>query len=277
MISLAEASSYFDRTEALDADSGKLLFLCQLAPYDDSRRDSGSAYRRVMSVAPGTVMPAALSISIFGQVWLIGNKEIDGLEEMHRDKYVLQPSPSQLKVSRLPGFLAGTVATTRWACLEWAKDAKELEVSSNQPQEYYAYFPTGADVGIFDIVWQTGSAYLVRAVHPQASGYLRADCEKLDQALPAAAQITTRAYSASAGAYTAAAPVTVNALRVRWQSLYLYGSQADARFQEGDCSIVLPAATPIATSSGLSLAGASWQVLSVETLGGATVAHARPT
>lgn len=276
MMTLAQASTYFDRTPALDPDNDVVRFLCQIGPYDDSRRDAGGAYRRILSVASGTPMPAKRAIRVFGQVWLIGARQTDGLDDPHRDKYVLQPSEHKVSISRLPRFLSGTVAAACWASVEWAKDARELEASSNLPQTYYAYLPRGTDVRVQDVLWFSGSAFLVAATHEQPSGYTLANCSRLEQVLPEVATLTGRTYQPAQGSFLDSPAVNVSSLRVRWRSLYLYGSQDDARYQEGDYSVVLPPATVLDTATRLDLAGRLWQVISSEMLAGALVAHVRP-
>lgn len=275
MLSLADASSYFDRTEVRDPDTNAVLFKGQTDLYDDSRRDAGGAYRRILSVAPGTAMPSHGAIRIRGQVWLLGNIEKDGLEEEHRDKYVLQAAPVKHSVSRLSGFLTASVASSLWGSAEWVKDGKEVEVSSRSVQQYSLYFASSADVREYDVIWWGVSSYLALSVHQQASGFLVATCVKLEYA-PADATLNTRVYDPVLGEFASSVPTTVRALRVRWQSLFLYASEADARYVEGDCSIVLPAGTPVATKDTVTLAGTTWHVVSVETLGGAKVIHGRP-
>lgn len=275
MLTLAGASAYFDRTEVLDPVSGARLFYGQLAPYDDSKRDAASAYRRIMSVVPGTAMPAGGAVRVLGQVWLVGAKEVDGLELAHRDKYVLHPAQALHNASRLPGFLQGTVAATLWADVSWVRDGKELETSSRAVGLHTAYMPVGADVREYDILWAGADAYLVGSVHLQPSGFQSASCVKLEY--PAGnVTLSTRVYDAAAGSYSASVASTVKGLRVRWQSLYAYGSQADARFQEGDTSLVLPAGTVVKTSDTVVVSGATWGVLAVEAIGGAVVVHGRP-
>lgn len=275
MLTLAGASAYFDRTAARDPDTNALLFNCQVDAFDDSKRDAGGAYRRILSVAPGTQMPVGGAVRIRGQVWLVGALEKDGLEEEHRDKYVLQTAPVKHSVSRLSGYLSATVASSQWGSAEWQKDGKEVEVSSKHVQQYFLYFANSADVREYDVIWWGVSAYLALSVHPQASGFLVAPCVKLEYAA-ADATLNTRVYDPVLGEFASSVPTTVRALRVRWQSLFLYGSEADAHYTPGDCTLVLPYATPVATKDTITLAGTTWHVVSVETLGGATVVHGRP-
>lgn len=275
MLTLAEASTYFDRTEVLDADSGRILFLGQMDIYDDVRRDSGGAYRRILSVAPGTVMPAHRALRVHGVVWLAGGMESDGLETVHRDKYVLQRTQGRLSVSRLGAYLLGTPANLLWGAVEWVKDGKEINSSSRSHAQSTGYFAQGADVREYDIVDASGVMHLVTSVHPQPSGYLAATCVETEFPL-ANATLATRVYDPALGKYTASVSTTVPALRVRWQVLYEFASDADARFRPGDCVIALPAGTAVATKDTLTLAGELWAVQSVDNIGGAVVAHARP-
>lgn len=272
---LSEAASYFDRSAATVPETGKILFMGQIDPFDDSRRDSSAAYRRILSVRPGTAIPASRVVKMLGVVWMIGDMEPDGLEELHREKYVIQRAQSTLKVSRLSGFLAGTVASVLWSSAQWVKDAKQLEVSSVTPQIFDVSFPDGSDIRVQDVLWDDVTAYLVLAPHRQASGILSANCLKLDQALPIAANVATRTYSPTLGTYSTSAGTSVNALLVRWQSLFAYGSQAAERYQEGDVAIVLPTAAAATTATVVTLSGVTYQTLAVLDIAGAVVLHAR--
>lgn len=275
MMKLADAAAYFDRTPVLNPDNGGLLFRGQLEPYDDSRRDAGAAYRRILSVKPGTRMPAGRAVKVFDQVWLVGTKQVDGLAAAHRDKYVLQAAHQKLTVYRLPDFLTATAALTSWAAVEWLKDMKQIEVDSRAHEQCNVYLPAGLDVQVRDVLAYEGSALLVLETHEQPSGYLVATALRLEQALPADATLVRRTFVPASGAFTEAAPEAVKCLRVRWQSLFEYGSQADERYQEGDCSLVLPAGASVSTRDRITLDGQTWAVVATDTLAGAPVAHAR--
>jgi hypothetical protein len=276
MLTLADASSYFDRTEVVDPDTGALLFRGQIDPFDDAKRDAGGAYRRVLSTAPSVVLPVSRALRAMGEVWLAGLQETDGLEQVHRRKYVLQQAPDKFNVSRLPGFLTATAVASLWGAVKWVKDGKEIDTSSRSVPVYGFHFASGSDVREYDVLWSGTQAYLVNAVHPQASGFLGATALKLEHAA-VDATLATRTYDPVSGSYTASTPSTVKALRVRWQSLFLYGSEAEARYREGDCSMVLPAGTSVATKDTLTLGTETWRVVSSEDLGGAVVVHGAPT
>lgn len=273
---LSEAASFFDRVEIRDSATLKTLFKGQIDPYDDSKRDANAAYRRILSVRPGTAIPVSRSVYFFDAHWLIGTAETDGLDEQHRTKYVAQRAYVQLKVSRLSGFLSGAVVVTLRASPQWVKDAGQEEVSSFTPQKFDIFLPAGADVRVQDILWEAGVAYLVLAPHEGASGFLVAHALKLDSVLPVAATLTTRSYNAVTGGYSNSVATAINALPVRWQSLFVYGSQASERYQEGDVALVLPAGTVASTQTLLTVSGVTYQALTVLNLSGAVVLHGRP-
>jgi hypothetical protein len=275
MMKLADAAAYFDRTPVLNPDNGIRLFSGQLDPFDDSRRDAGAAYRRVLSVKPGTRLPTNRAVRIFDQVWIVGSKETDGLAGPTRDKYVLQRADQKITVYRLPGFLTSSSVASYWGGVEWFKDSKEIEVDSRLPQQCYVFMQLGAAVQERDVLTYAGAALLVLATHEQPSGYTVATALRLDQSVTGTASITQRIYMPGTGAFASAAPLSVACLQVRWQSLFEYGSQADERYQEGDCSLVLPVGTSITTRDRIDYGGVTWSVVATDTLAGALVAHAR--
>lgn len=281
MLTLAQASSFFDRTAVFDPTGSTRLFYGQVGNFDDSRRDAGSAYRRILSITPGTTLPNPAAVNIHGQVWLVGSKEIDGLEEMHRDKYVLQACTAEYSLSSLSVYVSGAVSPStlkRWAGVEWVKDGKEIGSSSDTVRFYTVFLPSGTPVRERQVVVSPlgGEVYLVMSVHTLPSGFVSANTVRLDSTLTTS-QITPRAYSAATGAYTLGAAATVACLQVRWQNLFAYDTEAEARYQEGDETLVFPSGTPVNTASLITYAGRTWRAVSVDDLGGAVTVHARPT
>lgn len=274
MMKLAAAAAFFDRTPVTGADTPNLLFYGQLDPFDDSRRDAGSAYRRILSVKPGTAMPANASVKILGQVWLVGAREADGLAVTHREKYVLQRADRKLSIYRLPGYLAGTPAAAAWANVDWLKDVKEIESDSRTPPQCTVTLPLGTDVRERDVVADAAGALLVLQVHNSAAGFTTAIALQLDAGSLATASIAPRTYAPGTG-FVDGTAYTTPALRVRWQSLFEYQSQADERFQEGDCSLALPANLTVTGRDRITFAGVVWSIVSSSLLAGALVAHVR--
>lgn len=274
MLTLADASGYFDRTPIHDAYTGALKFYGQVDPFDDSKRDSATAYRRVLSVKPGTMIPERRAVRILGACWLVGSSDLDGQGTAYREKYVMHPAPSTMLVTSLSGYLSGATPIANYGELAWLKDGKEDASSSRGVPMFTAYLAKGAALAEYDVIQVDGVAYLANPPHLQASGVLSATCARLEY-LPVDATLSTRTYDPAQGKYTASVATTVKCLRVRWQALFVYGSQADAKYQEGDCSLVMPSGTVLATKDTVTLGAQSWSVLAVEDIGGAVVAHGR--
>lgn len=272
MMSLAAASSYFDRTEVTDPFTGSLLCLAQIDPFDDSKRDAFSAYRRLLSTAPSVQIPEHRSIRALGQVWLVGEGEPDGLEDLHRRKYVIAPAKARLQVANLAGYLAGQASQEVYAAPYWNRDAKQMETSSAPVQLFDVFTPVA--VGAQKVLWSTDAAYLTLSPRPAASGLASAFALKLDHRAEAGL-VVTQAYSPAAGALTVTATTPVQLLRVRWQSLFEYDAQDDVKHANGDVSIVLPPGTAVDTASRIQAGGHVYQVVSSSVIAGTVVAHAR--
>ena len=276
MMSLADASSYFDTTEVLDAYSGELLFLAQVDPYDDSKRDAMVAYRRVLSVAPGTTIPTHRCVSIFGAIWLVaGEAEIDGLDEQHRVKYVLQAATGLLNIGTLTEFLDGAPAVTVYGFAGWVKDAKQIEESSDIANMFEILLPRATTVQPQQVLWDATTVYLSMSVRTLPSEFVGVSAVRLEQAEPLEAEITTRVYAPAQGTYVAGATNYPYALRARWLSLFKYDAQLAARYQEGDFVLALPEETEITTSSRVLFNEQNHSVLSVTVLPGGVAAHLR--
>lgn len=274
MMTLATASAYFDRTPVLDVDTSEVLFYGQVSPYEDSRRDTGTSYRRTLSVADSATIPASRLVKIHGTVWILGADEADGFVEVHRRKYVMQRADAKFAISRLADYVGGVISTSSWGTMEWTKDDRLNSESARAAPMYTAYFPSCADLRELDVIWYGANKYLVEDPHPTSSGLISARCTKLDFA-PGNSTISTRTYDPVQGKYTASTPSTVTCLRIRWQSMYYYNSQVTVNYQDGDCVLVFPVGTAIATKDSVTLLGYTWNVMSVNTLEGAVVVHAR--
>lgn len=276
MLTLAQASSYFDRTQAYDAYSGAPAFLCQVDPYDDSKRDAMVAYRRVLSVAPGVQIPAGRAVTIFDIVWLVaGEPEVDGLEQAHRVKYVMQMADGLLNMGTVTDFLAGTPARAVYGFPGWVKDAREEGESSSIAGMYELLVPLGTPAAPLQVFWQAGAAYLSLSARRLPSDFVGLTCLKLDQVAPVNATLQHRVFNAVAGTHTLGAAVSRPALRVRWQNLFRYDAQMDQRFQEGDFTLAFPLGTAIDHSTRVTFEGVQHRVLAVNEHPGVVAAHLR--
>lgn len=273
MMKLSQASAYFDRTPVTDPDTGAFLFKGQIDPFDDSRRDSGAAYRRILSVRPGTAMPIGRAVRALGDTWLVGMKEPDGLESLHREKHLLMQASRKLNASHLHEYLNGTYSGQRWAEPVWVKDAKQLETSSASPQMHDVFL--ALDVPVHTVLWDAQEAFLVTSPRRLASGLVAAHALKLEHA-PQAVALLRRTYNPTTGRYSTASPESVKCLKVRWQSLFEYDSPSDDRYQEGDVTVVAPLGANITTKDALEVsASETLQILATRNKTNVTLLHCR--
>jgi hypothetical protein len=274
-VELSQVSSFFDRTEVTDPVTGLTLFRCQLMAYDESRRDSYPAHRRVISVAPGTVIPPARALDIYGETWIVGSAHADGWESQHRVKYVIHKAGGPAAVYRLAGYLAGTPAAQMYGDLQWVTDKKELEVSSNVPQKHVAILPEGTALEGYDVVVVAGRAILVGSQSERVSGFTEGYGILQASAAPTSVQLISRTYSPATSSYTDTTSAPLAAMKVRWQELFAYEDQAAERFQEGDCTWVLPATAAVTTTSVIRHGSADFAVMAVRAAYGCKLVHAR--
>lgn len=291
MMTLQAASAFFDRTQAYDPYTGVKLFMCQIDPFDESKRDSSTSYRRVMSVADGTVIPGHRSVQALGVVWVVGDPEPDGMADIHRKKYVLVPTTGLLRVSTLSEFLAGQYQHSSWASVSWARDDKSQKNTSTPAQMYDIFI--GRDAPTASILWSETQAFLVNSWRPMPSGLGCAHSLRLEAGAENAT-ITTRKFDIVTGGYQTVGQINTQCLRVRWQNLFEYDAQTDQRFEEGDLSVVVAESVEIGlfgevialgaavgqgtvskTTSLLQVGGVRYQVLAVNSRSGVKVLHCR--
>lgn len=271
---LVDVATFFDRVPALDPVSGRTLFKCQLLAYDESKRDAFTAYRRIMSTNPTVTLPADHVVELHGVNWLVGEGQADGWEQAHRRKYVLHRAVGRAEVYRLASWLSGTPSSTPLGDLQWVKDVKELEVSSRSPQKFIAIFASPVDLREYDVVVFAGRAVLITSVMHSAAGYAEGT-GNLQETPLASLTLGQRTYNPATGGYTAGAATTVNAMKVRWQEIYAYEDQLAERYQEGDCTWVLPSTATVSTATELSYGTEKYTVLAIRTVAGCKAVHAR--
>ena len=170
---LRRVSRFFDRTAAYDPDTGAYLFRCQINNYDGSHRDAHAAYRRILSVAPGTALPASGTLRIFGENWLVAASMpmYDGLREIHRQRHVMQMSTGKVEMFSLPAYLAGEQPDKAWADVQWVVGTKEKDYSSDSPQIYDVYFPINHRLPPHRVLRHGGNVYLGQFQYDSAAGF----------------------------------------------------------------------------------------------------------
>lgn len=272
---LAAAASYFDDQILTDA-YGTATIRGQFDLFDDSKRDGVSTRRRILSVAPDTVIPARRALRFDGYVWLVGsgNPDYFGASAIRR-KYVLHEADGLAQIRTLAEFLSGVAGLSAYAALEWVKAIKEIDESSELTDMMSVVLASTESPPGLGILTLSGKHYLLREPHESSAGFMAVLVEEVKEPAIEVGSFTGRTYEPVSDTWTgASAPVSF--LRLRWQSHFRYLSQRTPTYQAGDDVLVClqSAATPKANDR-ITLSDGAWQVISARPEGGCWSLHAR--
>lgn len=275
---LHDTANYFDRVSVRDAYT--LVEACkgQLDLYDDVQRDGITAVRRVLSVRPGTVMPARRAVRLDGDDYLMSEK---GAPDYHlgteiRRKYILHRSDGLAEIKTILQELTNVQGTSAHAGVVWLKGSKEVDESSDLTNHNTLYFAKGEPVQVgyvtrLDTIW-----YVIRGVYATQSGFIAAVADQLDTPHFDTVAYNSRVYNPVTDAY-ATTTVNVKALRLRWQTHFEYLSPASAKFDEGDDVVMVAAAAVATPTTGdtIMLADGLRRVEAMYSVGGVWQLHVR--
>lgn len=268
-------STYFDNLEFRDAYSNAVAFFGQLDLFDEAKRDSETALRRIISTSATALIPARRAVRAGGIVYLIGQPHQDSFQGIQvRVGYASQKAGPLASILSLDEACLGLPGTVAYASRAWIKDTAFSEQSSIINSQYHINFGITENVKAADIVRASGDYFVVRSVSEGESGLLIATCDLLKGVAPEPATIQAGAYSATTETFTGA-PVTAPVLALRWQSLFAYGGGQADPFAAGDIQIVAAkSSVTMIPGARVTLSSGIWTVLSVVSVGAAWVCRA---
>lgn len=260
-------TAYFDRMECLDAYTGAHAFLGQLGLYDDSKRDSETVQRRIISTAAGSPVPARRAVLAGGQVYMLGRSIPDSfLGSLSRAGHIAHQADGLASVQTLGEACTSEPGLLAYAARSWVKDAAFSQQSSTLEPRYHIHFCDTEPVVENRLVTLAGTLHIVRSVNHGAAGMLVTTCDELRGAALEQANITVGTYSATTET-TVGAVVGAQVLRVRWQSLFAYGGGHSPAFEAGDIQVAVAKSTATVSPGALiTLPDGVWRVVSVSTL-----------
>lgn len=247
---LTQAAKRFDHLVCSDAYTPSVTFKCQIDLYDDSRRDGLTAQRRILSVAPDVVIPSRRCIALGGEYWLVGEGNPDYfMSGIIRVKYIIQRSPHLGVVKTLEEVLHSLPGVVAYVYKSWVKSVKEIEFSSEMPNQYELFFSTTEAVAPGQMVQADGRWYLIRSVHDSAGGLLAAVADELSEPALTTVTMLQRAYQPITDDY-ATNPLVVPAVRLRWQNHFQYRQQGAEAYKPGDIVLIVPKSQVATVKSG---------------------------
>lgn len=240
--------------------------LGQLDLFDDGRRDSPTAGRRTLSVAPGTVIPTRKALTLGNYVWLVGNSNPDYFgADMIRNKYTLHQADGRATIQTFGQYLRVAGGVSAFAGAEWVKAAKEVDESStlyDVMQGMFASIESLPDVGMMSL---NGISYLLREPHLTSAGFQSATLDEIKGLAKESGSFNSRTYDPVEDVWTDAS-TAVTFIRLRWQTHFQYLAKRTLHFVEGDDVLVcLKSAAMPKANDKVTLADGVFQVLTVQT------------
>lgn len=271
---LKNVAKYFNTTVCRDAYTGGFLFNGQLDVYSEGVRDGVTVQRRVLEVAPGTLVPTRRAIEFGGDYWLMGTDNFDIWKGEHiRDKYALHKASGLAQVQPLTAFFNGALPLKAYAGGVWIKTAKQIDEDSEEFNQSAVYFARGEDVQPNQIVYLEGRYHHVREVYPSTAGHQAALVETIEE--PFQGTLVVESAGLDPRTELPIAGANYPALRLRWQSDFRYLSQITPKFETGDTQLVIAAANNVKPGALVSFDGDKYIVVNSQIQRGVRYVHAR--
>jgi len=244
---LVAAAQAFNKSLCSDGYSGQPLFYGQLGLFDDNKRDSETAERRILSVADGTALPARRVIELAGSRYILGHSNPDTFRgQVIRRGIVLHEATSKATLLTLAQACLLQTGVSAWAGRAWVKNAAFTEQSSHLAPEHHLHVAVGEPLVENMLAIFEGQTMVVRAVVDGAAGTRVGLCDVLPA--PAIEVVTAGAsvYDPISDTMTGTT-ASIRVVRVRWQSMFRYGSKGAPSFGPDDIQVVIAKAayTPL--------------------------------
>lgn len=261
---LQSVARAFNNTECFDAYSGALAFEGQFNLYDDTKRDSETAERRILSVAPEASLPERLVVEAAGTHWIIGHANPDTFRgRVIRVGHVVHEATALATVRSLVQFCDNAAGVQAYAGRAWVKDIGFSEQSSTLAGQHHIHLARTETVEAGHVIDFDGRFYIVRASNFGAGGTLVVMAEQMASPVIEAAVVTTGTYDQITETWSGSNS-TVRMIRMRWQSLFEYRSNLAPKFGPEDIQLAVSKTllTPVA-GQPVTLSDGTWQIASV--------------
>lgn len=260
MPELSDVSCHFDDIDILDGYTGAWLFLAQLSSFNEAAKDGSTNKKRTMSVKPGIAIPTRRLISYFGEQWIVGDGNTDGLQNVRlRQTYwitkvidfVERLSPSQVVSATGGEILASSKA--------YLKDTINFVTDSEYDPQWDFTLSIYETVLKGEYLSAGSKLYRVRSVHTTEGGFLVANCDELDGQARVPVQLMI------AGDFDPVTEVRTNTIMHTHgvlfdpSKLFRFVSEADPRNHAGDMTLILAMSAPV--GSQVTVGGFVWKVL----------------
>ena len=263
---LGRVAQRFNKTPCMDAYTGELAFMCQLAPYDDSRRDSVTIERRVLSVGPDAEIPWRRTVDTPQGRFIIGADQPDTFNgKLIRRSLIAQTAPFEVRIKTLAQVCLGQSSVLAYGNLLWLKNLAYTSQTSTLVPEYQVFLAAGEPVDPGCVLQIDLNLYFVRAIDAGAAGMLVLVVEQLPAGALADATVSVSEFDKIHGV-SSSTDVDAQALRLRWQSLYQYGNKlAPAYGPDEQVTVLAKSQVPsLPTGSKIHYGSEVWAISAID-------------
>lgn len=275
---LYDAATYFDDIEAFDAYSHQLLFLCQFSNFDDRSADGTTSKRRVLSVAPETLIPSRRVLTLLDENWIVGDGNSDAIYNtkirraysMKKANYLAEILTPGMAVNQVPGNFA-------YAQAVYFKDTFDQLQTSDYDAFYNIFFSVTEPVKQTNIIRLDDRFYRVRGTYKPLEGYVTAQSDELSEdAIQTVMFNSGSTYDPVSDTYIAT-PTSTRCLRIDFTKAIENLQHSSPVEKRGDekayfSKTDLPS---LKVGETFQMQGEEWRVVSAVTSGDAWLAHIR--
>ncbi len=250
MPEIADVAKHFDDISAYDAYTGTLAFKGQFNTFDETAISGSTERKRTLSVAPGTVLPARKAINIFGEVWVIGGGNTDGIyDRAIRKAYWLKRADDLATVRTPLQYLTSAAGTQMYASMSYLKDTVNGVTDAEYDPFWEAYVADSESIPRGSIISVAGNVLRVRTSHKELSGFRLAQADQLDAVntvsmiVPTGGQVYDPVTDTHSGG-----TATVTAIILDAYKLYKYAMKYDEKVNSGDLTAIVAAKVPVGST-----------------------------
>jgi hypothetical protein len=273
-VRLINAARRFDRTSCYDAYTDVLLFTAQLGLFDDNKRDSETAERRILSMAVSNVVPYRRVIDFAGTKLIIGHANIDTFgDDVLRVGYSVHEATGLATIRTLAQVCASAAGVSAYAGRAWVKNLAFSEQGSKNAGEYHIHFASTETVVDGALIGFGGRNYVARTSNQGAGGTLVVTSDEMAEPCIETGTIVTGTYDPVTEAMSGSS-TSVQVVRIRWQSYFQYLNKSAPSFGPDDMQVAVPKTVTAVPGALLTLSDGVWIVASVSDVAGVWLCRA---
>ena len=303
MMRLHTAARFFDKSQATDPYGVETPIFCQVEPFDYVKIQGAQVKRRVMSTAPEVEMFPRHTLTIDGQVYVVGDRATDEWEGTRiRTRYVMQGADDFVYVRTIGQVLTQQEGFAACAAIEYSKYTTDSRVDSEWRPQFSIFFGKGEPVPKDCLIFTTsmegisfgdfinaggfpydfgtyeepnpdtpdldggeilGRVFYTRLVDSSVSGLVVAMTEELDRPSLDKVLVSNRVYDPITDSYTGTDTETI-VIRMRWSTRFEYLSIDSTTYLRNDLTVFAPLTLEVNVSDKITFSDGAWTVLGVQ-------------